>query len=729
MTAEWEQNKPIAGDLKADIAINSINVYDTRVSQLKEQVDMVARAKDALDMEVTKTANLSPIIEEIRDLKAVWTALSGVWAQIHELRESNWSTIQPRKLRQQLDSLLASTREMPSKMRQYAAFEYVQDLLRQLLKGNALISDLKSEALRERHWKQLFKALRVTSSYHPSLMTLGTVWDLDVKRSEGVIKEVIVQAQGEMALEEFLKQVKDTWSNYPLDLVNYQNKTRLIRGWDDLFSKCSENLNSLAAMKHSPYFKAFEEDASLWEDRLNRIHVLFDIWIDVQRQWVYLEWALIQRGIQARANQPAASVYRGIFASSADIKHLLPIESARFGNINSEFLTVMKKVSKSPFVLDVLNISGAQKSLERLAELLGKIQKALGEYLERERSSFPRFYFVGDEDLLEIIGNSKDVQRVMKHFKKMFAGISTVILEEDDGIVTITGMTSKEGEVVHFSQSIRPFEFPRINDWLARLENEMKVTLSDILMKAVPRLASLCQTGGEPVKEDILTWIDNLPSQLAVLALQINWTKQVDENLASHSGLQKCLDLVRSLLDKLAEAILGNLQPLLRNKCEGLITELVHERDVLRDLIQKGVQSNQSFDWLYHMRFYLDNSVENPLSRVVVRMADVQLPYGFEYLGTGDRLVQTPLTDKCYLTLTQALSKRLGGSPFGPAGTGKTESVKALGAQLGRFVLVFCCDENFDFQSMGRIFIGLCQVGAWGCFVSHPQARPSPPST
>ncbi|KAJ2551550.1 dynein heavy chain, partial [Coemansia sp. RSA 1836] len=63
-----------------------------------------------------------------------------------------------------------------------------------------------------------------------------------------------------------------------------------------------------------------------------------------------------------------------------------------------------------------------------------------------------------------------------------------------------------------------------------------------------------------------------------------------------------------------------------------------------------------------------------------------------------------------------ALERRLGGSPFGPAGTGKTESVKALATQLGRFALVFCCDENFDFQAMGRIFVGLCQVGAWGVF-------------
>lgn len=97
-------------------------------------------------------------------------------------------------------------------------------------------------------------------------------------------------------------------------------------------------------------------------------------------------------------------------------------------------------------------------------------------------------------------------------------------------------------------------------------------------------------------------------------------------------------------------------------------------------------------------------------------MANARFFYGFEYLGVQDRLVQTPLTDRCYLTMTQALEARLGGSPFGPAGTGKTESVKALGHQLGRFVLVFNCDETFDFQAMGRIFVGLCQVGAWGCF-------------
>lgn len=78
--------------------------------------------------------------------------------------------------------------------------------------------------------------------------------------------------------------------------------------------------------------------------------------------------------------------------------------------------------------------------------------------------------------------------------------------------------------------------------------------------------------------------------------------------------------------------------------------------------------------------------------------------------------MHTPLTDKCYLVLTQGMHLGYGGSPYGPAGTGKTETVKALGQVLGRQVLVFNCDEGLDFQSMGRIFAGLVKSGAWGCF-------------
>ncbi|KAJ2761490.1 dynein heavy chain, partial [Coemansia sp. BCRC 34490] len=697
LCGDWEKNKPVQGSLKPDIATNTLNVFFQRLTRLVDEYDQVCRAKEALDMEISRDERLTPVREEANDLKSVWAALATIWRELDELRETPWASVVVRKLRQQLDALLADSKQLPNRMRQYAAFEFMQKTLRGLLKANGTVADLKSDALRDRHWRQLFKALRVTSSM--SDMTLGDVWDFDIARNESLIREVITVAQGEMALEEFLAQIRETWTGYVLELVAYQNKCRLIKGWDELFAKCSEQLSALTAMKASPYYKVFEEDAGSWEDKLTRIHVLFDVWVDVQRQWVYLE---------------------GIFTSSADIKHMLPVESSRFQNINTEFLAVMKKVYKSPFVLDVLHLPNIQRSLERLADLLSKIQKALGDYLERERASFPRFYFVGDEDLLEIIGNAKDVPRIQKHLRKMFAGLAVVEISDD--CTEILGMASREGEHVAFRQPVVLKQFPKINDWLAAIEREMRLTLADLLGKAVARLeGALASDGGSEIDAaGFRGWVADTPAQLVVLAKQVVWTRRVEEALSSSSqqggALPQVLGDIERELQVLADAVLEDLAPVVRKKSEHLITELVHQRDVIRVLVESGATGAQDFAWLSQMRFSYAENPQDPLGCLVVHMADAQFRYGFEYLGVPERLVQTPLTDRCYLTLTQALERRLGGSPFGPAGTGKTESVKALATQLGRFALVFCCDENFDFQAMGRIFVGLCQVGAWGVF-------------
>ncbi|CAI7595849.1 unnamed protein product [Penicillium discolor] len=688
---QWNDEKPVSGTIPPEEASRTLSSFQSRLESLQSEFEMVSKAKEALDLPPSSESSLPPILEEVQDFMSVWAALATIWNSLNDLRDGLWTSVQPRKLRQSLDNLIKMTKEMPSRMRQYAAFEHIQNVLRQLLKVNSLLSDMKSEAVKERHWHKIYKSLKPDKRFSLVSLTLGDVWDLQLASSDSIIRAIIAQAQGEMALEEFLKSVRETWQNYSLDLVHYQNKCRLIKGFDDLFAKCSENLNSLQAMRHSPYYKEFEEEATSWEDKLNRVHVLFDVWIDVQRQWVYLE---------------------GVFTGNADIKHLLPLESGRFQNINSEFFTVMKKVYKSPFVLDILAIVDVQKSLERLADLLNKIQKALGEYLERERVSFPRFYFVGDEDLLEIIGNSNDIFRVAKHFKKMFAGMSGLVMDDDNNIVAFT---SKEGEEVRLKKEVNLLKTPRINDWLTALETSMKLTLAELLGEAVEQFGVLYHSS-DVDRTAFNDFLSNYPAQIVVLASQVTWTNAVQQSLEEGGATLPALhgSEVR-ILELLAATVLGELDPITRKKCEHMITEFVHQRDCISKLISLNATTSTHYHWLLQMRYVFNDSVDF-LERLYVHMANAKLAYGFEYLGVPERLVRTPLTDRCFLTLTQALCQRLGGSPYGPAGTGKTESVKALGLQLGRFTLVFCCDDTFDFQAMGRIFLGICQVGAWGCF-------------
>ena len=702
---EWREQKPLRGDIPPAVAINQINAFEAKHNKLQQDLENVNQARAAMEIEFQPDTRLEPIVKEMEGLKFVWTQLKVIWDQIDSLKELPWSALFPRKIRSALEAMLTDMKNMPNKIRQYQAFEYVQNQLKIYLKYNTLVADLKSEALRDRHWRQLRKALNAKWAFHE--LTLGKIWDSDLQKHEDVFKSVIMTAQGELALEEFLKDIREYWQSFQLELVSYQNKTKLIKGWDDMFAKLGDNMNSVSAMRMSPYFKVFEEEASHWEEKLGQMYNVFDVWLEVQRKWVYLE---------------------GIFVGSSDIENLLPRESQRFKSINKDFMGLMRKVSSAPLILDVLHIENLQKTLEHIKDMLEKIQKALGEYLEQQRQAFPRFYFVGDGDLLEIIGNSKEITRIMKHFRKMFAGLAMLVLEEDGAV--ITGMASREGEQVLFNEKIVLKNYSRINEWLTKVEEQMKVSLATQTEKAIDHRRKISPKATEEYKE----WVAHWPAQLVLLACQVCFTERVEAALEKGPGkagasLEEELVIVKEGLDWLADQILDStIAIMIRRKYENLITEMVHQRDVLRRLIAKNIASPSDFTWLYEMRFYWNRSKaagapkitgqarEGILTQLTVEMANAAFYYGFEYLGVPDRLVQTPLTDRCYLSLTQALEARMGGSPFGPAGTGKTETVKALGGQLGRFVLVFCCDENFDFQAMSRIFVGLCQCGAWGCF-------------
>lgn len=148
--------------------------------------------------------------------------------------------------------------------------------------------------------------------------------------------------------------------------------------------------------------------------------------------------------------------------------------------------------------------------MERLADLLAKIQKALGEYLERERSSFPRFYFVGDEDLLEILGNSKDITRVQKHLKKMFAGIMAIEYDEQNKL--IISISSREGETVNLKTPINLKEVLRVNDWLRNLELEMQKSLAAYLSES---LGNFLQFDINSLSQDtFMQWLDKYPVKI-----------------------------------------------------------------------------------------------------------------------------------------------------------------------------------------------------------------------
>ena len=166
------------------------------------------------------------------------------------------------------------------------------------------------------------------------------------------------------------------------------------------------------------------------------------------------------------------------------------------------------------------------------------------------------------------------------------------------------------------------------------------------------------------------------------------------------------------MLFALIQKLLGDLSSGDRQKIMTICTIDVHNRDVVNKLINQKVDNAQAFTWLSQLRHRWDEK-ENDC---FINICDAQFVYSHEYLGNTPRLVITPLTDRCYITLTQSLHLTMSGAPAGPAGTGKTETTKDLGRAVGIMVYVFNCSEQMHYKSVGNIYKGLAQSGAWCCF-------------
>ena len=172
--------------------------------------------------------------------------------------------------------------------------------------------------------------------------------------------------------------------------------------------------------------------------------------------------------------------------------------------------------------------------------------------------------------------------------------------------------------------------------------------------------------------------------------------------------LQVCL----KQLSNLTKLVRGNLGNLHRKAVSALITIDVHARDIVNEFAIQGVQDENDFNWQMQLRYVWDANA----GELYINQVNAQFQYAYEYLGAQARLVVTPMTDRCYMTLTGALHLKLGGAPAGPAGTGKTETTKDLGKALGVNCVVFNCGDNLDYKFMGKFFSGVAQSGAWACF-------------
>jgi dynein heavy chain len=543
-----------------------------------------------------------------------------------------------------------------------------------------LIAVLCNKGLRDRHW-DLF-AETCGFPVKPGVKT--SLDDMISRKLEPFMAKLVEHSEGaskEWSLEKTLDKMLADWTPVVFETPPYRDTGTYIisaTSVDEIQTLLDDHIVKTQVMVSNQYIKPFEERAKDWEKFLLITQDVMDVWLKVQAQFLYLE---------------------PIF-SSEDIKKQMPKESERFDFVDRVFRESMKATVENPSALVVTRRPGLLDKLNESLVLLDLINKGLNEYLETKRLFFARFFFLSNDELLEILSETKDPLRVQPHLKKCFEAINALDFNDD---LIISAMFSAEGERVPWVRTLAPAESNgAVEKWLLQTESLMIESMRDQIARAIDAYTP----------ETREKWVIDWPGQVVLGIGQLYWTKEFEDAVTSGgpTGVKDYVEKLNGQLDKIVQMVRGDLSKSARTTLGALVTLDVHSRDVTAVLAADGLNDLNAFDWLAQLRYYW---VEGEL---IARMINAKAKYGYEYIGNSGRLVITPLTDRCYRTLMGAIHLNLGGAPEGPAGTGKTETVKDLAKAIAMQCVVFNCSDGLDFLAMAKFFKGLAACGAWSCF-------------
>nr|XP_015200901.1 PREDICTED: dynein heavy chain 6, axonemal [Lepisosteus oculatus] len=636
-----------------------LDEMQTTIDELQKQAFQYKSYQKNFKVEVTKYDALEELSAELKLKQLLWDSLE------------EWDALQDGWLACKFDAL--DPEQLSSQVTKYAKF--VNQLEKGLppnsvvpiLKGKVegmreklpVISDLRNPCLKQRHWDTIEQIVDAKLVDEP--LSLARLLELNAFEFVEEIQEVSGQASGEASLESILKKVEDSWKTTEFVVLSHRESKDvfILGGTDDIQVLLDDSTINVATIASSRYVGPIKTRVDDWQRQLGLFSQTLEEWLTCQRNWLYLE---------------------SIF-SAPDIQRQLPAEAKMFLQVDKSWKEIMRKVNRLPNALRSATQPGLLEIFQNNNILLDQIQKCLEAYLESKRVVFPRFYFLSNDELLEILAQTRNPQAVQPHLRKCFDAISKLefaLLPHTEGKMTPAGegehekvfsndilaMLSPEGERVSLGKGLKARG--NVEDWLGKVEEAMFSSLRRLSK------AAIADYQNRPRVEWVVA---GHPSQVVLTISQLMWCRDLTNCLEGddHNHFEALTEFENvnfERLNALAGLVRGYLPKLHRNIITALITIDVHARDIVTDLVKEKVDSSSNFEWQRQLRYYWDLDIDNCVARM----------------------------DRCYLCLMGALQLDLGGAPAGPAGTGKTETTKDLAKALAIQCVVFNCSDGLDYK-------------------------------
>ena len=625
-----------------------LKTLEGKMEERKKRERQLIRGLDLFQMDLVESKNIQRaeiIIQHMSNTVKVseeWNTIRKKWTEIP------LSSLDFDAMNTEIKFCTSCLLKMDRDIREFSYWTIVKRDIETFKDLSPLMVALGNVDIRDRHWISLQEMIGKSFDFCEGLdLSKALALGLDKPDNLNFVLQISGAASKECSIEKSLEEVEVSLSDCILDFVPYKENSLKVTVPDDFFSMLEDFQVTISSCLAAGTF--FMARVLHIDSLLKKATELFEAVLLVQKRWIYLE---------------------NIFQGAGDISEQLPLESEKFSQVNEDVSRIILQLREQENLHAILNCY--EISIQKLHYTLSQmeeIQASLNKYLESKRSRFPRFYFISDDDLLEMIGRSEDPHLIQKYVKKCFEGIHTLRLQlepKGNSSWIALGGDSKDGESIMFDKPVTIAG--SIEEWLERVLIQMNATMKMNLENAFKDRKAL-----KPHE-----WVPKWQGQLLITSGALAYTKRCERALAAiKSGKDKnALRALRkkyvSFLRRLTEIVRsGDVDATNRSKVVALITTEIHNRDVIEKMIRSSCRDPTEFLWTSQLRYFLNEG-----GFCEVHQNTYNLDFGYEYQGNNGRLVITPLTDRCVLTMLTALSLHRGGNPLGPAGTGKTETVR-----------------------------------------------------
>jgi dynein heavy chain len=597
---KYMEDGPGSDNITLDRGLELLEASKEQVNQFNKIREQKVRAQKLFDLPISKYDELIKMEEMNKKFDLIYSIYKDHQNQVKEWSLKPWNKLDIQELTKGADDFEKRVRRLPNKtpgVEQLPPYSKLKKSVSGFKESVPLIEKLKAPSIQDRHWEKIMtKTGHDVGEMNMKTITLAKVFELELQNYQEVVDEVLTEANAEEKNARNLKAIEQTWKTQHFEVVKYF-KGNEERGWaiktpDEIRAALEDNILNLQNIASSKYVRAFAAKVKKWEKDLNLINDVIDIFLIVQRKWMYLE---------------------SIFNGSEDIRQQLNEEAKKFDRINNHYRKkIMDNVAKKPNVYEVCvkaEGGGRLTELRNISTELDKCQKSLTNYLESKRNSFARFYFISSEDLLFILGSSNP-KTIQPHLLKLFDNCKQLNFAKGDKV--IAGMTSDEGETYEFEIPQKPEG--AVEDWMTRVEEEMKNTLRIITKKAIMFYA----------KEKRTKWITEHLGMITITGTQVWWTFSVEDvfkNVAEGNKHAMKVELTKQTedLNDLIDMVRTDLDSNTRSKINVLIILDVHARDIVDRFVRDSILSDKEFDWESQLRFLWDRKKDDILDQTMYR--------------------------------------------------------------------------------------------------------------